>query len=58
MYEKKVDIGDVELPCIQLETSLTSAIHLFDKNMAIAVPRARFLPVKTTSDLFSVRSNL
>ena len=58
VYEKKARVGGIDLPCIQLETSAASAMHLFKSSMAIHVPRARFLPVKTTSDLFSVRSNL
>eukprot|EP00903_Cladosiphon_okamuranus_P017554 g16168.t1 len=43
---------------IQLETCGASAIQCFDKVMAIVVNRARYLPVKSTSDLMLVQSNL
>ncbi|CAN0066244.1 unnamed protein product, partial [Ectocarpus sp. 8 AP-2014] len=46
------------LKTIQLETCGASAIQCFDKVMAIVVNRARYLPVKSTSDLFLVQSNL
>jgi len=46
------------LPIIQLETALGSAISQFPQSKAILVDRNRFLPVKTTSDLLLVQSNL
>ncbi|GFO34670.1 utp--glucose-1-phosphate uridylyltransferase [Plakobranchus ocellatus] len=43
---------------IQLETAVGAAIKSFDRAIGINVPRSRFLPVKTTSDLLIVMSNL
>lgn len=43
---------------IQLETLIGSAIKYFDNSIGVNVPRSRFLPVKTCSDLFLVLSNL
>ncbi|KAJ8309175.1 hypothetical protein KUTeg_014049 [Tegillarca granosa] len=43
---------------IQLETAVGAAIKSFDGAIGINVPRRRFLPVKTTSDLLIVMSNL
>lgn len=43
---------------IQLETAVGAAIKCFDNALGINVPRSRFLPVKTTSDLLLVMSNL
>jgi UTP--glucose-1-phosphate uridylyltransferase len=43
---------------IQLETASGSAIINFEGACGINVPRSRFLPVKTTSDLMLVMSNL
>ncbi|BFZ07692.1 hypothetical protein BsWGS_10731 [Bradybaena similaris] len=43
---------------IQLETAVGAAIKSFDRAVGINVPRSRFLPVKTTSDLLIVMSNL
>ncbi len=45
-------------PVYQLETAMGSAISLFDGARAICVPRSRFAPVKTTSDLLLVRSDV
>ena len=42
---------------IQTETAMGSAIALFPRAQAIAVPRSRFLPVKRTSDLLLVWSD-
>jgi len=44
-------------PVIQLETAMGSAISLFPEATALRVPRERFSPVKTTSDLLGVRSD-
>jgi len=43
---------------IQLETACGSAIELFKNSIGINVDRTRFLPVKKTSDLLLVQSNL
>lgn len=42
---------------VQLETAMGAAIHALDGALAIRVPRVRFGPVKTTSDLLAVRSD-
>jgi len=42
----------------QLETAVGAAMKCFDNASGINVPRARFLPVKKTSDLLLVMSNL
>ncbi|OWF34560.1 UTP--glucose-1-phosphate uridylyltransferase-like [Mizuhopecten yessoensis] len=52
---KTLDNG---LNVIQLETAVGSAIKSFEGALGINVPRRRFLPVKTTSDLLLVMSNL
>ncbi len=41
----------------QLETAMGTAIECFADATAICVPRSRFAPVKTTSDLFALRSD-
>ncbi|XP_019853047.1 PREDICTED: UTP--glucose-1-phosphate uridylyltransferase-like [Amphimedon queenslandica] len=46
------------LNVIQLETAVGSAIKNFSGALGINVPRSRFLPVKKTSDLLVVMSNL
>lgn len=43
---------------IELETAAGAAIEFFTKALGILVPRSRFLPVKSTSDLLAVQSNL
>ncbi|KAG0163306.1 UTP-glucose-1-phosphate uridylyltransferase [Apophysomyces sp. BC1034] len=43
---------------IQLETAVGAGIKHFKNAHGINVPRTRFLPVKSTSDLFLVTSNL
>lgn len=43
---------------LQLETAAGAAIKCFDGAIGINVPRSRFLPVKLTSDLLLVMSNL
>ncbi len=42
---------------LQLESAMGAAIECFDKSGAVVVPRARFAPVKTTSDLLVLRSD-
>jgi len=44
-------------PVYQLETAMGSAIAVFGGAGAVRVPRRRFAPVKTTSDLLAVRSD-
>jgi len=43
---------------LQLETAAGSAIQFFKNAQAVNVPRDRFLPVKSTSDLFIIQSDL
>lgn len=50
--------GNNDISVIQLETAVGSAIHYFKNARGINVPRCRFLPVKTCSDLFLVKSDL
>ncbi|KTW31940.1 UTP glucose-1-phosphate uridylyltransferase [Pneumocystis jirovecii RU7] len=50
--------GNTDISIIQLETAVGSAIHYFKRACGINVPRSRFLPVKTCSDLFLVKSDL
>ena len=42
---------------IQLETAMGAAIGQFDGSICLEVGRPRFLPVKTTNDLFIMRSD-
>ena len=42
---------------IQLETAMGAAIGLFDGAICLEVDRPRFLPVKTTNDLYIMRSD-
>ncbi|WP_033367832.1 UTP--glucose-1-phosphate uridylyltransferase [Rubritalea marina] len=44
-------------PVYQLETAMGAAIECFQGAGAICVPRSRFAPVKTTADLFALRSD-
>ena len=56
--EKTVDPSDkTSTPVIQLESAMGAAIEVFPGAQAIAVPRDRFLPVKTTNELLLVRSD-
>ena len=43
---------------LQLETAAGAAIEFFDKAIGIKVSRSRFMPVKSTSDLLVVQSNI
>ncbi len=55
---KTVDPTDASSPeVIQIETAMGAAIGVFDGAGAIEVDRARFLPVKSTSDLLALRSD-
>jgi UTP--glucose-1-phosphate uridylyltransferase len=56
--KKTVDPRDSSTPeVLQLETAMGAAIGVFEGAGAIHVPRARFAPVKTTSNLLVVRSD-
>ena len=56
--EKTVDPRDPgSAPVLQLETAMGAAIQFFENAGAVVVPRARFAPVKTTSDLLALRSD-
>jgi len=55
---KTVDPRDKTSPAvIQLETAMGAAIECFAGATAIAVPRSRFAPVKSTADLLALRSD-
>ncbi|MEM9080775.1 MAG: UTP--glucose-1-phosphate uridylyltransferase [Verrucomicrobiota bacterium] len=55
---KTVDPRDQSSPRVwQLETAMGAAIECFEGAVAVEVPRSRFAPVKTTSDLFALRSD-
>jgi UDP-N-acetylglucosamine pyrophosphorylase len=55
---KTVDPRDKKsTPVIQLEVAMGAAIECFEGSQAIEVSRARFAPVKTTGDLFALRSD-
>ena len=55
---KTVDPRDVASPkVIQIESAMGAAIECFAKTGAVLVPRSRFAPVKTTSDLLALRSD-
>jgi UDP-glucose pyrophosphorylase len=55
---KTVDPRNGKSPAVyQLETAMGAAIECFPDSVAIEVPRTRFAPVKTTSDLLTLRSD-
>ena len=55
---KTVDPTDANTQkVVQLETAMGAAISLFDGAICVQVDRMRFLPVKTTNDLFIMRSD-
>ncbi len=55
---KTVDPRDPASPAvIQLETAMGAALGCFEGARAVAVPRSRFAPVKTTDDLLALRSD-
>lgn len=56
--QKSITIGNSEINVLQLETAVGAAIRYFDKGHGVVVPRSRFLPVKTCSDLLLVKSDL
>jgi len=56
--EKNVDPSDSGSPeIVQLEAAMGAAIGVFEGAQVLQVPRARFAPVKTTSDLLVLRSD-
>ncbi|KAL1953933.1 hypothetical protein VTO42DRAFT_2011 [Malbranchea cinnamomea] len=50
--------GEADISIIQLETAVGAAIRHFHNSHGVNVPRRRFLPVKTCSDLMLVKSDL
>ncbi len=55
---KTVDPADPSTPSvIQIESAMGAAVEVFEGATAICVPRARFLPVKTTNELLLLRSD-
>ncbi len=55
---KTVDPRDAASPkVLQLETAMGAAIQCFPGARAVCVPRSRFFPVKTCSDLLLLRSD-
>ena len=55
---KHLNPTDPETPkVLQLESSVASAIEVFERTAAIVVPRTRFSPVKMCSDLLALRSD-
>jgi len=56
--EKHLDPRDNSTPLVyQLEVAMGAAIECFSDAKAIEVDRQRFAPVKTTADLFALRSD-
>ncbi len=56
--KKTLDPRDPESPAVlQLEIAMGAGIECFKGAMAVNVPRSRFFPVKTCSDLFLLRSD-
>lgn len=45
-------------PVIQIESSMGTAVEVFEGSQALFVPRDRFRPVKTTNELLLVRSDI
>ena len=55
---KTVDPRDkASTKVLQLETAMGSAIECFPGAQAILIPRSRFAPVKTTSDMLALASD-
>jgi UTP--glucose-1-phosphate uridylyltransferase len=56
---KTVDPRDPSsTPVVQLESAMGSAIQSFEGARLLCVPRTRFVPVKTTNDLLTLRSDV
>ena len=56
--QKTITRDGHEINVLQLETACGAAIRHFDGAHGVVVPRSRFLPVKTCSDLLLVKSDL
>ena len=55
---KTVDPRDPgSTPVIQVESAIGAAVEVFAHAAAVAVPRSRFVPVKTTNELLLLRSD-
>lgn len=55
---KTVDPRDSSSPAvIQIETAMGAAVEVFEGAQALEVDRSRFLPVKSTNDLLTMRSD-
>lgn len=55
---KSIKVKGLNVEVLQLETAVGAAIRHFKGCHGVNVPRRRFLPVKTCSDLFLVKSDL
>jgi UTP--glucose-1-phosphate uridylyltransferase len=56
---KTVDPTDANsTPVVQIESAMGAAIEVFEGSQAIAVPRNRFRPVKSTNELLLVASDI
>ncbi len=55
---KTISVGSSDVSVLQLETAVGAAIKYFKGCHGVNVPRSRFLPVKTCSDLLLVKSDL
>jgi UTP--glucose-1-phosphate uridylyltransferase len=53
-----INASGQEINVLQLETAVGAAIRHFENAHGVVVPRSRFLPVKTCSDLLLVKSDL
>jgi UTP--glucose-1-phosphate uridylyltransferase len=57
--DKTVDPADpTSTPVVQIESAMGAAVEVFPGATAIGVSRERFLPLKTTSDLLLLRSDV
>jgi UTP--glucose-1-phosphate uridylyltransferase len=57
--EKTVDPADQSsVRVMQIETAMGAAVEVFEGARALEVERSRFLPVKTTTDLLLLRSDV
>ncbi|CCH62813.1 hypothetical protein TBLA_0I01540 [Henningerozyma blattae CBS 6284] len=56
--KKFIKRNNQEIEVLQLETACGAAIRYFKGGHGIVVPRSRFLPVKTCSDLLMIKSDL
>lgn len=55
---KTISVKGHDIAVLQLETAVGAAIRHFKNCHGVNVPRRRFLPVKTSSDLMLVKSDL